>query len=109
MFYVSLSWTEPLERRASAVLYCWRLLGVLLFEITQVRQMKVLAPNIFENFYLLVTGARKLSPQFRVNSRKKLVIVLLVVGVPKLVQQYLMHYLQFPTWPYIKRNVLGWG
>jgi hypothetical protein len=44
-----------------------------------------------------------------VNSRKKLVIVLLVVGVPKLVQEYLMHYLQFPTWPYIKRNVLGWG
>jgi hypothetical protein len=60
MFYVSLSWTEPLERRASAVLSCWRLLGVLLFEITQVCQMMFLAPNIFENFYLLVTGARKL-------------------------------------------------
>ena len=44
------------------------------------------------------------------NSRKKLVIVLLVVGVPKLVQEYLMHYLQFfRGGPYIKRNVLGWG
>ncbi len=75
----------------------------------QVRQVMFLAPNIFESFYLMVTGARKLSPRFRVNSRKRLVIVLLVVGVPKLVQEYLMHYLQFPTWPYIKRNVLGWG
>lgn len=108
MFYVSLSWVEPLERRTSIALYGWRLLGIVLFEVTQVRQLIFLAPNIFENFYLLVTGARKVSSRFRVDTPKRLVVVLLISGVPKLVQEYFMHYLEFPTWPYIKENVLRW-
>ena len=108
MLYVSLSWTEPLEKKTSIVLYCWRLLGILSFEVTQVRQVMLFAPNIFENFYLLVTGVRKLAPQLHLNTGRKLVIFLLVSGAPKLIQEYIMHYLEFPTWPYIKENVLRW-
>ena len=66
------------------------------------------APNIFENFYLLVTGVRKLAPQLRLSTGRKLVIFLLVSGAPKLIQEYIMHYLEFTTWPYIKENVLRW-
>src|ERR687893_1772642 len=39
MFYVSLSWTEPLERRASAVLSFWRPFAGFFFLITQTRPM----------------------------------------------------------------------
>src|SRR5919199_580898 len=96
MLYVSFRWTEPLEKQTAIILYGWRLLGIALFEVTRARQLIFLAPNIFENFYLLVVGVRRSSPQFRVNNRDKLMVVLLIVGVPKLIQEYFMHYLEFP-------------
>ena len=108
MLYVSFRWTEPLEKQTAIILYGWRLLGIALFEVTQARQLIFLAPNIFENFYLLVVGVRRFSPQFRVNNRDRLMVVLLIVGVPKLIQEYFMHYLEFLTWSYIKHTVLGW-
>lgn len=108
MVYASLSWTEPLERRTAIFLYLWRLLGIVLYEITHMRQLMFFAPNIFENFYVLVTGARKLSPRFRADTPGKLVIFLLISGVPKLAQEYVMHFLEFPTWPFIRENLLRW-
>ena len=78
------------------------------FEVTQVRQIMVLAPNIFENFYLLITGVKKLAPEFRTDTMRKLVIFLLIADVPKLIQEYLMHYLEFPTWPYSKERIFRW-
>lgn len=108
MLYVSLSWPEPLEKRTSIVLYGWRLLGVVLFEVTHVRQVMFFAPNIFENFYVLLAGVRKLSPRFRIKNPRALVVFLLISGVPKLVQEYVMHFLEFPTWPFIRDNILRW-
>lgn len=105
--YMSLKWREILPRRTAAILFLWRLLGVIVFEIFKIRQLIFLAPNIFENFYLLVVGLKKFFG-FSINSVKRLVIILLVAGIPKIIQEYIMHYLEFPTWPFLKKNLFRW-
>jgi len=41
-------------------------------------------------------------------TRKRLAVYLLVATVPKIVQEYIMHYLEFPTWVFIKHNLFRW-
>ncbi len=107
-FYASRLWLDVLTRKAAAVFFLWRVLGVAAFEITRVRQIMFLAPNIFENFYLLVAGARKFFPVFRIDTLKKLAAFVVIASVPKLIQEYIMHYLEFPTWAFIKHNIFRW-
>ncbi|MBI4132583.1 MAG: hypothetical protein HY473_00580 [Candidatus Sungbacteria bacterium] len=106
--YVSLRWQDTLARRTSMVLFAWRLAGFAAFELTRIRQVIFFAPNIFENFYLLVAGARQFFPSFRLDNPKKLTAFLLVAAIPKIAQEYIMHFLEFPTWAFIKHNVLRW-
>lgn len=106
--YVSFKWQDILARRTSIILFLWRFAGVVVFEITQIRQVIFFAPNIFENFYLLVAGVQKFFPKFRIDNFKKLTIFLLIAGIPKIIQEYIMHFLEFPTWPFIKHNIFHW-
>lgn len=106
--YMSLKWKMTLARRTSIILFSWRLAGVIVFEFLKIRQLIFLAPNIFENFYLLVVGMKKFF-KIKVDSIKKLIIFLLIAGIPKIVQEYIMHYLEFPTWHFFKKNLFRWG
>lgn len=107
-FYASRAWQDVLPRRTSVVLFGWRIAGLIAFEITHIRQIMFFAPNIFENFYLLVAGMQKFFPAFRLDSRRRLVGSLLIAGIPKLTQEYVMHFLEFPTWSFIKHNIFRW-
>ena len=106
--YVSLRWQDILARRASVLLFLWRLAGFIAFELTRIRQVIFFAPNIFENFYLLVAGARQFFPNFRLDTSRKAVVFLLIAAIPKIAQEYVMHFLEFPTWSFIKHAVLRW-
>ena len=107
-FYASRAWQELLTRRTATILFAWRIAGTIVFELTHVRQVIFFAPNIFENFYLLVAGARQFVPRFRLDSSPKLVLFLLIAGIPKIIQEYIMHFLEFSTWAFIKHTVLRW-
>jgi hypothetical protein len=105
--YMALKWQEVLARRTAIVLFSWRLLGVIVFEIFKIRQLVFLAPNIFENFYLLVVGLKKFFA-WRVDRVRRLVVLLLIAGIPKIIQEYIMHFMEFPTWHFIKHNLFRW-
>jgi hypothetical protein len=99
-------WTDVLARRTGLVLYALRLTGVILFEITQIRQIFLIGSNIFENFYIYVAGRREMDLAYRIQSVRNLVLVLLFVGVPKLLQEYVMHYRESQTWHFVRDNIL---
>lgn len=107
-FYKSFGWQEILARRTSLVLFVWRFAGFIIFELTHVRQVIFFAPNIFENFYLLAAGADKFIPNWKLDSKKKLLLFILIAAIPKMIQEYIMHYLEFPTWQFIKYNIFRW-
>ena len=106
--WMSWQWPEAMARRTATALFGWRLGGVIVFEMTGLRQVIFFAPNIFENFYLLVAGGKQFFPKFRLDSPKKLAAFLIIAAVPKIIQEYVMHYLEFSTWSFIKHTILRW-
>ena len=61
---VARRWQEVVPRRTAYVLFGWRLLGVILFEITVSRPLLVVFPNLFENYFLFILIARRWFPRF---------------------------------------------
>lgn len=105
---VSLKWQETLFKKVAIFLFLWRFLGVVIFEITGIRQIILFAPSIFENFYLIVAGIKQFAPKFSLDSAKKLLIILVIATIPKLVQEYFMHFREVQTWRFVKENIFQW-
>lgn len=101
-------WTDPLARVAAATLFALRAVGVVVFELTDFRATFLFAPNVFENFYLFIAGMRSVDPKFRIKSWPWLVAIVVAVGAPKLLQEYVMHYREAATWHFVKENILLW-
>ena len=59
LFVAWTRWPERALRWTAAALFAWRFAGVVLFELTAVRPLLLVFPNLFENFYLYVTICRK--------------------------------------------------
>jgi hypothetical protein len=98
-------WTDRLARRTALTLYLLRFTAVLLFEVTQVRQLFFLGANIFENFYIYVAGRLEIDAKYRIRNLRRLALILLFVGAPKILQEYVMHYRESQTWHFVRDNI----
>jgi hypothetical protein len=102
-------WVDPFARGAGLALFVLRASAVVFFELTHVRQTFLFGPNVFENFYLFVAGLRSIDPGFRIGSWRNLALLLAFVGLPKLLQEYVMHYREAHTWYFVRHNILLWN
>ena len=105
---VAYRWVDPLARWTALALFGLRAAGVVFFELTEFRGTFLFAPNVFENFYLFVAGMRSVDPDFRIPSWKWLAVIVVSVGAPKVLQEYVMHYREAATWHFVKENILLW-
>lgn len=107
-FLVVRKWSDELARRTGKVLFAWRFIGFLVFELTGFRAALLLAPNILEFFFLAYLVIKKFSKSFKFNI-KSLIIVLLIVGIPNIIKEYLMHF-KYPdqTWNFFKEHLFWW-
>lgn len=105
---VAYRWLDPLARRTAVSLFLLRLSAVIGFELTEVRQLFFIGANVFENFYIYIAGRLEIDPSYRLRTKRNLVVVLLLVGAPKLLQEYVMHWRESQTWYFVKHNILQW-
>lgn len=101
-------WRDILARRTAKILFLWRIAGFAVFELTGFRPAFLLAPAIFENFYLARLVVLKFIPQFRFTPLR-LALLLLATGLPKIAQEYVMHF-RYPdqTWHFFRDNIFWW-
>ena len=105
---VARKWHDVLARRTAALLFWWRALGVAAFELTGWRPIFLIAPSIFENFYIFRAVAVKIKPSFAFTARSML-IALLMVGIPKIAQEYVMHFKYIDqVWNFIRDYFFWW-
>jgi hypothetical protein len=104
--WVTRRWTETLSRRAAAGLFGWRLIGVILFEITVSHPLLFLFPNLFENFYLYVLLVRRFAPRLEPRTGPQLVLVLVVLFIPKAIQEYILHVEEMHPWQWLRNTVI---
>src|SRR3989344_5306493 len=103
---VSLWWTNKLAKNTSIALYLYRFAGMVLFEITGIRKIFFFFPNLFENFFLYYVIATKWFPRLVPKTKKQLAVVLLLLYIPKIGQEWLLHYAQAHPWGWIRDTFL---
>ena len=103
---VSLRWKERLPRRASVGLYLYRLVGVIIFELTGVRLVLVFFPNLFENWFLFYLVRCRLFPSLRLDTWPRVLAALALLYIPKFFQEYVLHYRQLQPWGWFRSTFL---
>jgi hypothetical protein len=99
---ISFSWKNTLARNTSIILFVYRLAGLILFEITGIRKLFFFFPNLFENFYIFYSIANRFFPKYVPKTLLQLVFVLFLLYLPKLLQEWALHYAQLQPWEWIK-------
>ena len=105
--FMAWRWPEPMLRWAAVALFAWRLVGVILFEATASRELLLVFPNLFENFYLFVAIVRRLAPRFLPRTWAQLALVLVLLWIPKIVQEWVLHWEQLHPWQWVRETFFG--
>jgi hypothetical protein len=104
---VALRWDSPFARWPALVLLPYRIIGVILFEITGRRVMLFVFPNLFENWWLYCVIVARFAPSIYPRTWRSTAVPLVLLLIPKMAQEYLLHYREAQPWDWIKRNVMG--
>ena len=85
------NWTNKFAYRAVQFLFYYRLVGVALFEITQIRPLLIIFPNTFEYYFVFYEIIRLRWDQSRVAKRLVVWSIVLIWVFIKLPQEYMLH------------------
>ena len=110
---VAQRWTA-LPRWTATLLFGYRLIGVVLFEATNIRLFLFFFPALFENFFLFYAVLLRFFPEYTLTPRR-LAYWLAILLVPKMIQEYVLHYQQWlddvvavEVIEDVTRTILGW-
>ena len=107
MLIVSLKW-EMLAKKTCIALFAIRTVGVVLFEMSGIRMLLFFFPNLFLLFYLFWAARNRFFPGF-VLTTKKLTVILIVLLIPKLIQEYLLHIVEVHPWEFLNAHLFHVG
>jgi len=101
---VAWTWVNQWARWTALALFVYRLVGAVLFEATEVRALLLVFPNLFENWWLYCVIVARVRPRWLPTSWRSTLAPLLVLLVPKLGQEWLLHVAEAKAWDWIKQQ-----
>jgi hypothetical protein len=99
------NWVNHFAFRLSRFLFYWRLVGVALFELTQLRWLLLIFPNTFEYFFIFYVAYELRWDPERMTKRFLIVVAAAIWIVIKLPQEYWIHIAQVDTTDWIKTGL----
>jgi len=99
------NWANGFALQVSRFLFYWRLAGVALFEITQVRWLLMVFPNTFEYFFIFYEAYRLRWSAERMSKKLLIGAAAAIWIVIKLPQEYWIHIGQIDTTDWIKTGL----
>lgn len=96
--FVVFRWRNLLAKKIALSLFLWRALGTAIFLITKSESWLFIFPNIFENFFIFYYAVWTLGKREPKISDGFLYTSIFVLGIPKLVQEYVMHVELISNW-----------
>ena len=103
---VAFGWRNPWTRIPAVLLFIYRVVGVVLFETTGARIFLFLFPNMFENWWLYVVIVKKWWERIEPHNWRTLVIPMLILLVPKMIQEYILHFAEIKPYRWMKEHIL---
>ncbi|MEX2007199.1 MAG: hypothetical protein WD992_00300 [Candidatus Levyibacteriota bacterium] len=94
--FVGLRFKNLFVRNLLISLFLYRLIGFIFFEITHTQQLLFVFPNIFENFFFFYLILKKVASYEPKISVWMFGFFLILVSIPKMLQEYSMHIVQEP-------------
>ncbi len=101
------NWKNYFAFQVSRFLFYWRLVGVALFELTQLRPLLLIFPNTFEYFFIFYEAFRLRWDPNRMSRRTVVIAAATIWIVIKLPQEYWIHIGQIDTTDWIKSSLFG--
>jgi hypothetical protein len=101
------NWGHLFALQVSRALFYWRLAGVALFELTQLRPLLLVFPNTFEYFFIFYEVYRLRWNPARMKKALVIGAAAFIWIVIKLPQEYWIHIAQADTTDWIKTNLFG--
>lgn len=101
------NWTNYDAFRGSRFLFYYRLVGVVLFELSQLRWLLLVFPNTFEYFFIFYETVRLRWDAKRLARRTVIGAVAFIWIVIKLPQEYWIHIAQLDATDFIKTTLFG--
>jgi hypothetical protein len=103
---VAFTWESAWARIPAIALFAYRLVGVGLFEATEARIFLFIFPNMFENWWLYVVVVAKWWPGLVPRDWTTMAIPMGILLVPKMAQEYLLHFAEAKPYNWLQENVL---
>jgi hypothetical protein len=101
------NWSNRFAFQVSRFLFYWRLVGVVLFELTHLRWLLLVFPNTFEYFFIFYEAYRLRWDPVRMSRKMVIGAAAAIWIVIKLPQEYWIHIGQIDTTDWIKEGLLG--
>ena len=101
------NWTDPFAARTAQFLWYYRLLGVMLFELTQARALLIIFPNTFEYFFIAYEVVRLAWNPARLGRRQVIGMAAFIWIFIKLPQEWWLHIAQLDFTDFMKEDVFG--
>ncbi len=101
------NWTDPFAFGVARFLWYYRLIGVLLFELFDVRALLIIFPNTFEYFFIAYEVVRLWWNPARLNRRQVIGMAAFIWIFIKLPQEWWIHIAQLDFTDFMKEDVFG--
>jgi hypothetical protein len=115
VFYLAIAYLATLRNwqslpafRVSRFLYFYRLVGVVAFELTQVRALLLVFPNTFEYFFIAYEAIRSRWSTLRLVLHGWVVVAALIWVFVKLPQEYWIHVAQLDVTDTLQDYAWAW-
>jgi hypothetical protein len=103
------NWTNLGAFEVSRFLYFYRLVGVVAFELSQVRALLLIFPNTFEYFFIAYEGVRSRWNPLRFALAWWIWAAALIWVFVKLPQEWWIHVAQLDVTDFLAENPWAWG
>ncbi len=103
---VAFGWKNAWARFPAVALFAYRAAGVVCFELTEARIFLFIFPNMFENWWIYVVVVMKWFQGAVPHNTRTVVIPMLALLVPKMAQEYLLHFAEAKPWNWTKGHIL---
>ncbi len=101
------NWADPFAARTAQVLWYYRLVGVVVFELTQARAVLIIFPNTFEYFFIAYEVVRLAWNPARLKQRQVIGMAAFIWIFIKLPQEWWLHIAKLDFTDFMKEDVFG--
>jgi hypothetical protein len=97
--FIVRKWQDRVARNIAFSLFGFRMIGLVIFLITQDRRFLFFFPNFYDNFLVIYLGYVLIFKQtLLIHSTLDSLVLFPLLMIPKIVHEYFLHYLQIQPW-----------